>query len=149
MNFDPLQPLDAPIEQQQSQQRSPAKHRFFSVLFVVHFSLPIVFFNFNNGWGELLFFVLGAFAVGFVLVFMGIWQLVSAPIRPTKSSDQRRQLYLMLAGVNFGLIVLFMFADGFLGVFGAGIGLFLSTVLLPHALAWYYWYICYSESKSQ
>jgi len=127
-------------------QRSPAEHRFFLVLFAVQYlSLPIVFFN--NNMSGLLFFVVGAFAAGFVHVFMGIWQLVSAAIRLAKGSDKRRQLYLMMAGINFVLIFLFIFGEGFLGVFGAGMGLFLSTVLLPHALAWYYWYICYSESK--
>ncbi len=144
MNFDSLQPLDAPEEAKL--RRSPAEHRAFLVIFCIQYLLLITGFL-NDNMGGIVWLVISLFLVGILHIFIGIWQVLSAVISLNKRSDERRRLYLILVGINLGLIVFFIFSHGFLGGVAASIGQFLALTLLPHALAWFYWYICYSESK--
>jgi len=143
MNHDSLQPLDAPAP---AQRRSQREHRFYLVLFaILYITTPLALY-YNTTMNILMAFITIFFA-GSSHFLLLVWQLLSALTYSPK--DKRRKRHMKLLGLalvlfSFSLLALDMPEDSI-----GGMSLVVTTTIIPNALAWYYWYICYSESKVQ
>ena len=84
---------------------------------------------------------LGLLWAGGVHILLGFWQFLSALIVWLEQRDRLRKIYLIIATIAL-IINTFIFL-GFSNEIA--VGLFLAVV--PHFLAWFYWYIVFKDHK--